>query len=194
MKTDEFFLEPKFPGEYQALGLVQGVWFPRAEKATTGWLLCDAGCSQIESTLMRDVKDFVYSHSNISQTLNYFNVYPRTVKGQLSFQVKFLHNKNAANWADWQQQLEANANYFRLRGAIRSLTQDALVLHIQQNVKPGRTPNIQFEVEVKGEVDSLEVGQFVEVFAQRTLYTLEIESVEVMEEVQVLSKAWARSS
>jgi len=34
----------------------------------------------------------------------------------------------------------------------------------------------------------------VEVFAQRTLYTLEIESVEVMEEVQVLSKAWARSS
>jgi hypothetical protein len=68
------------------------------------------------------------------------------------------------------------------------------VLHIQQNVKPGRTPSIQFEVEVKGQVESLEVGQFVEVFAQRTGYALEIESVEVMEEVQVLSKAWARSS
>jgi hypothetical protein len=141
---------------------------------------------------MRDVKDFVYSHSDISQTLNYFNVYPRTVKGQLSFQVKFLHNKNASNWADWRQQLEANSDRFRLRGAIRSLTQDALVLHIQQNVKPGRTPSIQFEVEVKGEVESLEVGQFVEVFAQRTLSALEIESLEVMEEVQVLSKAWAR--
>jgi hypothetical protein len=29
MQTEEFFLEPNFPGEYQALGLVQGVWFPK---------------------------------------------------------------------------------------------------------------------------------------------------------------------
>jgi hypothetical protein len=192
MKTEEFFLEPNFPGEYQALGLVQGVWFPRASKATTGWLLCDRGCSQIESTLMRDVKEFVYSYSDISQTLNYFNVYPRTVNGQLNFQVKFLHNSNAANWKDWHQQLEANADRFRLRGAIRSLKKDGLVMHIQQNVKPGRTPNIQFEVEVKGEVDSLAVGQFVEVFAQRTGYALEVESVELMEDVRVPSIAWAR--
>ncbi len=65
-------------------------------------------------------------------------------------------------------------------------------MHIQQNVKPGRTPNIQFEVEVKGEVDSLAVGQFVEVFAQRTGYALEVESVELMEDVRVSSIAWAR--
>jgi hypothetical protein len=54
-------------------------------------------------------------------------------------------------------------------------------MDIQQNVKPGRTPNIQFGVEVKGEVDSLAVGQFVEVFAQRRGYALEVESVELME-------------
>jgi hypothetical protein len=72
------------------------------------------------------------------------------------------------------------------------LKKDGLVMHIQQNVKPGRTPNIQFEVEVKGEVDSLAVGQFVEVFAQRIGYALEVESVELMEDVRVSSIAWAR--
>jgi hypothetical protein len=97
MKTEEFFLEPNFPGEYQALGLVQGVWFPRASKATTGWLLCDRGCSQIESTLMRDVKEFVYSYSDISQTLNYFNVYPRTVNGQLNSKSSFTQLKTHQN-------------------------------------------------------------------------------------------------
>jgi hypothetical protein len=65
-------------------------------------------------------------------------------------------------------------------------------MHIQQNVKPGKTPNIQFEVEVLGEVDSLVSGQFVEVFAQRIGSALEIESVELIEDVRVPSIAWAR--
>jgi hypothetical protein len=67
MKTESFWREPNFPGEYQALGLVLGVWFPKGDnKSTTGWLLCDQGCSQIESSILgKDTREFIYSHAGI---------------------------------------------------------------------------------------------------------------------------------
>lgn len=194
MKTESFWREPNFPGEYQALGLVFGVWFPKGDnKSTTGWLLCDQGCSQIESSILgKDTREFIYSHRDLRSTKNYFNVYPRQVNGQLTFQVNMLHNKNASNWSDWLQTLEAHTDQFRIRGVIHGIKKDALVVHVKQNVKANKTPNFEFDVEVRGEVDSLGVGQFVEVFARRTGYVLEIESVELMEDVPSPSIAWAR--
>ena len=190
----QFWYEPNSPGEYQALGLVKAVWFPKGEKSTTGWLLCDQGCCQIESSILgKETREFMYSHPDISKTLNYFNVYPRTTEGQLTFQVKMLHNTNTSNWSSWLTELEANIDRFRIRGTIRRVLNEALVIHVQQNVKPNKTPNFQFEVELKGEVDGFSIGQFVEVFALRTFYALEIESVELIEDVQDPSKAWARA-
>ncbi len=135
----------------------------------------------------------MYSHPDISKTLNYFNVYPRTTEGQLTFQVKMLHNTNSPNWYTLLTELEANIDRFRIRGTIRRVLNEALVIHVQQNVKPNKTPNFQFEVELKGEIDGFSIGQFVEVFALRTFYALEIESVELIEDVQDPSKAWARA-
>jgi hypothetical protein len=114
------------------------------------------------------------------------------VNGQLTFQVNMLHNKNASNWSDWLQKLEAHTDQFRIRGVIHAIKKDTLVVHVKQNVKANKTPNFEFDVEVRGEVDSLGVGQFVEVFARRTGYVLEIESVELMEDVPSPSIAWAR--
>jgi hypothetical protein len=84
MKTDSFWREPNFPGEYQALGKVFGVGFPKSDnKSTTGWLLCDQGCSQIESSILgKDTREFIYSHRDLTSTKNYFNI-----KGQESLRV-----------------------------------------------------------------------------------------------------------
>jgi hypothetical protein len=53
-----------------------------------------------------------------------------------------LHNKNASNWSDWLQILEAHTDQFRIRGVIHGIKKEALVVHVKQNVKANKTPNL----------------------------------------------------
>lgn len=167
----EFFQEPDFPKQYQALGLVQGVWFPRAAGAATGWLLLDDGCTQVETAVTGDAKEYVRSHPHVSSSKQFYNVYPRQEQGKLTFQVSFLHNPDAERLLV----LEEARNLFRLRGDIRSVTADKAVFHIQSNVKPGKTPNIQFSLEVHG-ASTASLGEFWEVIARRVGYNLVLET------------------
>jgi len=173
--VNSFFQTPNFDTEYQAFGLIQGVWFPRAAGSTTGWLLCDSGCTQIESSLIGDAKDFVRSRPYLSESLNYYNVYPRQPDGKLTLQISFLHNPDITNF-DLHPKMLTDCDRFRIRGDVVSVSDDSAVIHVSQNVKPGKTPNIKFDIELSGNLGEAEPGQFWEVYAKRQRYQLEIES------------------
>ena len=173
---NNFFQPPNFDTEYQAFGLIQGVWFPRAAGSTTGWLLCDSGCTQLESSLIGDAKDFVRSRPYLSVSLNFYNVYPRQSDGKLTAQIHFVHNPDVTN-LDLQSKMQSDHDSFRIRGEIVSVDQESVVIHIQQNVKAGKTPNIQFSLEVKGNLGgNANPGDFWEIYAKRWRYQLELTS------------------
>lgn len=166
-----FFQLPNFDREYQAFGLLQGVWFPRAAGSATGWLLCDSGCTQIESSLIGEAKDYIRSRPYLSSSLNFYNVYPRCEDGKLTVQISFLHNPDTTNL-----DLQSNCDHFRIRGDIASVSDESVVIHVAQNVKPGKTPNIQFGIELSGSLEGAKPGEFWEIYAKRRRYQLDIES------------------
>ena len=172
---NSFFQSPNFDTEYQAFGLLQGVWFPRAFGSTTGWLLCDSGCTQLEASPISDAKDFVRSKPYLSENLNFYNVYPRQENGKLTVQISFLHNPDLINF-DLQPKMLADCDRFRIRGDVVSVSDESVVVHVAQNVKPGKTPNIKFDIQLLGNLEGAQPGQFWEVYAKRHKYSLGIES------------------
>ena len=64
-------------------------------------------------------------------------------------------------------------DHILIRGLIVSIADGSVVIHVQQNVKPGKTPNSQFELDLAGNLmENALTGEFWEVYALRRAYKL----------------------
>ena len=80
-----------------------------------------------------------------------------------------MHNPDITNF-DLQPKMQTDCDRFRIRGDIVSVGDESAVIHVAQNVKPGKTPNIQFDLELSGNLEEAEPGQFWEIYAKRHKY------------------------
>lgn len=179
---DKFFKAADFLTQYQALGVLLGVWFPRAAGSATGWILCDSGCTQVEATLSKDAKEYILAKPNIFSTLTFYHAYPKQKNGLLTVDVGFVHNPDGVE-PETEAIVSAEVDRFRIRGDIVAVGENLITIHIAQNVKPGKIPNIQFELIVVGDLQQAKPGEFWEIYARRNRYTLVMESGLKIQEV-----------